>query len=322
MNFRTFISRLEVSMLILLIGVSLLACGSNSSKVLSEPEQKQVVIGVCFQGLTDEYILRLKAAFEARALELGYTYLFSDGQMSAQIQVSQVENYIRQDVDCIVLNPISLSACAPAVTAANKADIPIITLISTTENQSECKSYVGSDSYESGVIQAQMAIEDLGGQGEVVLLLGQMGHEAQIGRYQGVKDTLKQTRIEIVAIQSGNWSRDEGYRIIESWIKAHKPFDAVLSQNDAMALGAISALKDYQLIPRVKVYGIDGQRDALLSLISGDLAGSVLQDAEKQGRQCADVALAAANKEEVDSSYLIPYLPLNASNAADYLTGS
>jgi inositol transport system substrate-binding protein len=279
------------------------------------------VIGVCFQGLTDEYILRLKAAFEKRAEELGYNYLFSDGQMNARIQVSQVENYIQQEVDCIVLNPVSLSECAPAVSAANDAGIPIITLISTTDNQADCTAYVGSDSYESGVIQAKMAIDDLGGQGDVVLLLGQMGHEAQIGRYKGVRDTIEGTGIQIVAMQSADWSRERGYSIIEYWIKANKSFDAILSQNDAMALGAISALREQNLISQVKVYGIDGQHDALISLVSGDLTGSVLQDAEEQGRQCAEVALVTAMGKPVERTYIIPYRPLRKHDAAQYLAG-
>ena len=108
----------------LMICIPLNSCSDPGSAVDLADDGK-LIIGVCFQGLADEYILRLKAAFEERANELGYGFLFSDGQMNGRIQVKQVENYIRQGVDCIVINPISMTECAPAIEAAVSAQIQI-----------------------------------------------------------------------------------------------------------------------------------------------------------------------------------------------------
>lgn len=137
-----------------------------------EKANEDVVIGVSFQGLSDEYIVRLSDAFQARADELGVQLQVADGQMDAETQVGQVENFIAQKVDAIVLNPISMDGCAPAVEAANEAGIPIITLISITSNQDMASAYVGSDAVESGLIEGQMMVEDLGGKGNIVVMFG------------------------------------------------------------------------------------------------------------------------------------------------------
>ena len=106
-------------------------------------------------------------AFKTRADEVGVNIQVADGEMNAEKQVSQVENFISQGVDVIVLNPISADGCAPAVSAAKEAGIPIITLISVTSNQDEASTYVGSNAIESGEIQAEMVVDDLNGEGNI-----------------------------------------------------------------------------------------------------------------------------------------------------------
>ena len=287
----------------------------------AEPAQtsdEDVVIGVSFQGLSDEYIVRLSDAFQARADELGVTVQVADGQMDAETQVGQVENFIAQKVDVIVLNPISMDGCAPAVEAANEAGIPIITLISITSNQDLASAYVGSDSVESGLIEGQMMVEDLGGKGNIVVMFGQMGHDAQIGRYEGLLQAMEGTDIEIVAEQTGNWSREEGMALMENWLASGKEIDAVVAQNDAMALGALMAIEAKGLTGEIKVYGIDAQAEALDAVENGTMAGTVFQNAEEQGSKCVDVALAAAKGETLESNYYIPYEGVRAADVPNY----
>jgi inositol transport system substrate-binding protein len=281
-------------------------------------DNSNITIGVSFQGLSDEYIVRLSDAFKARAEELGVKVQVADGQMDAATQVSQVENFISQKVDVIVLNPISADGCAPAVTAAKEAGIPIITLISITSNQDEASTYVGSDAYESGVIQAKMVVEDLNKKGNIVVMLGQMGHDAQIGRLKGLEDTIADTDIKIIAQQTGNWSREEGMKLMENWLASGKQIDAVVAQNDAMALGAVMAIEEAGLTGKIKVYGIDAQGEALTDVTNGTMSGTVFQNAEKQGSECVDVAIKAANGETLDKNYYIPYEGVRAADVSKY----
>lgn len=299
-----------------LLAVSLVTMTFTPS--IMAKENDDITIGVSFQGLSDEYIVRLSDAFKTRADEVGVNIQVADGEMNAEKQVSQVENFISQGVDVIVLNPISADGCAPAVSAAKEAGIPIITLISVTSNQDEASTYVGSNAIESGEIQAEMVVDDLNGEGNIVVMFGQMGHDAQIGRYEGLLNTIKDTDIEIIAEQTANWSREEGMQLMENWLSAGKEIDAVVAQNDAMALGAIMAIEEQNLTGKIKVYGIDAQDEALVSVKNGIMAGTVFQNAEEQGTQCVDVAIKAANGEKLEKDYYIPYEGVRAENVEDY----
>ena len=303
----------------LLIGtMSMAMLAGFGATAAAEEDVSDITIGVSFQGLSDEYIVRLSDAFKAKAEEAGVEIQIADGQMNAEKQVGQVENFIAQKVDVIVLNPISAEGCAPAVSAAKEAGIPIITLISTTSNQDEASTYVGSDAIESGEIQGEMVVEDLEGKGNIVVMYGQMGHDAQIGRYEGLLNAIEGTEIEIIAEQTANWSREEGMSLMENWLSSGKEIDAVVAQNDAMALGALMAIEEKGLTGEIKVYGIDAQGEALDAVEEGTMAGTVFQNAERQGSECVDVAIKAAKGEELESNYYIPYEGVRAENVDDY----
>ena len=277
----------------------------------------EVTIGVSFQGLSDEYIVRLSESFKTRAEELGVKIIVSDGQMNAEKQVGQVENFIAQGVDAIVLNPISMDGCAPAVSAAVDAGIPIITLISITSNQDIAAAYVGSDAKESGLIEGKMLVEDMTS-GNIVVMFGQMGHDAQIGRYEGLKEAIAGTEIEIIAEQTGNWLREEGLKLMENWLSSGKEITAVVAQNDAMALGATMAIEAKGLTGKIKVYGIDAQAEALKAVENGTMSGTVFQNAEAQGARGVEVALEAALGNAIEKNYYIPYEPVRAEQVAEY----
>ena len=295
--------------------VMLMLCGSLA--IAESKTAADVTIGVSFQGLSDEYIVRLSDAFKARAEELGVKIIISDGQMNAEKQVGQVENFIAQGVDAIVLNPISMDGCAPAVQAAVDAGIPIITLISITSNQDIATAYVGSDAKESGLIEGQMLVEDMQ-EGNIVVMFGQMGHDAQIGRYDGLQEALQGTKIQIIAEQTGNWSREEGMKLMENWLASGKEINAVVAQNDAMALGAVMAIEAKGLTGTIKVYGIDAQAEALKAVADGTMNGTVFQNAEAQGAQGVDVALEAALGNAVEKNYYIPYEAVRAAQVPEY----
>jgi len=298
------------------------AADQKAAEKSGEPAKKgikDIKIGYSFQGLSDEYIVFLKESVDAKAKEMGVNILVADGQMSAEKQVSQVENFIAQKVNCIVMNPISMDGCAPAVDAAVAAGIPIITLISITSNQDKATCYVGSDAVESGEIEMKMAAEAMGGKGNIVVMHGQMGHDAQIGRYKGLQNVLKNyPDIKIVAEQTGNWSREEGLKIMENWLSSGKQIDAVVSQNDAMALGALKAIEAKNLVGKIKVFGIDAIPEALDALEKGTMHGTVFQDAKGQGMKSVEIAVKVALGEKVEKNIYIPYLPVLKEDVPKY----
>lgn len=306
----------KVLVLVLTLTLALSVFGFSFAE---DAATKDIKVGYCFQGLSDEYIVYLSEAVEAKAAEVGLDILVADGQMDAATQIGQVENFIVEGVDAIVLNPISMDGCAPAVAAAIDAGIPIITLISITSNQDMATSYVGSNAVESGEIEMQMAADGLEGKGNIVVMFGQMGHDAQIGRYEGLNNILANyPDIKIIAEETGNWSREEGMALMENWISSGKEIDAVVAQNDSMALGAVMAIEAAGLTGEILVYGIDATQEALDAVESGTMNGTVFQDAKGQGEQSVEVAIMAANGETIEKNYYIPYLPVLLEDVPNY----
>lgn len=284
----------------------------------SGEDDGSIRVGASMQGLNDTYIRIVTNAMEERADELGIALTILDGEARAEKQVAQVENLIAQEYDVIIMNPISLDGCAPAVDAAVEAGVPIFTLVSVVKNQDKAVTYVGSDAPESGLIQGEMIVAATGGSGRVALIQGPIGHDAQIGRKEGLMEALSAGDYEIVVDQTANWQRDQALTLMENWIQSGQEFDIVAAQNDNMAMGALKALEDAGLADEVMVFGIDATEDAKNSIKDGRLVGTVFQDAVGQGRMAMDVALQIANGEEVDDFIFIPYLPVDSTNVDQY----
>lgn len=283
-------------------------------------EGKQIVIGTSLLDFKNEFIMNLRDAMEERAEKLGVKLIMSDGQNSAEKQISQIENFIAKKVDVIIINPTSFDNCKSAVEAANKANIPILTVNTLVANQDKCATFVGSDAVESGMLQMEYAARLLSGKGNIVILHGQNGHDAEIGRRKGSQDILdKYKDIKVLYEQSGNWTRVEGMAIMENLLESDKQIDAVLSQNDEMALGAIKALEDAGKLNKTLVFGIDAIPEALEAMEDGKMAGTVFQDATGQGAGAVDAAVRIARGGEVEAKIFIPYVLVTKENLNDYL---
>ena len=279
----------------------------------------QIRVGATMQWFNDTYIRLVMNAMEKRADELGVKLTILDGEGKAEKQVAQVENFIVQEYDVIIMNPMSLDGCAPAVEAAVEAGVPIFTLVSIVKNQDKCVTYVGSDAPESGKIQGEMIVKETGGKGDAVLIMGPIGHDAQIGRKNGLLEAFEGTDIDIVLEQTANWQRDEALSLMENWIQAGKEFDIVAAQNDNMAMGALMALEAAGKADDVLVFGIDATEDALNAIKDGRLDGTVFQDAAGQGKKAVEVAVQIAQGEDIDDVIFIPYLPVDESNYKEYM---
>ncbi len=244
-----------------------------------------------------------------------------NGMANANAQIAHVESFISSGFDVIILNPISYEDCALAVTIARNAGIPLITTIAQTYNPTGYISYVGSDHYESGVIEANMVADYIRGSGKVVILEGVMGISAQEGRYEGYIDVFKSyPNIEIVAIQTAAWQRDEAYAIVENWIRNGKDFSVVLSENDNMAMGAIEAIEDLGKQDEIAVFGIDGDIDALRAVRDGRMKGTVYHNALKIAQTLYDCILTLKTFETVDPSYMIPFDRVTQDNVDEYIS--
>lgn len=304
------------SLMVVLLGVGSVWAGGQG-----ESGGEGYVIGATMQGLNAPYVVSVKKHLEAYADQFpNLKLIVVDGETDPNKQVSQVENFITQKVDGIILNPISYDGCAPAVDLAVKADIPIVTLITRVSNQDEANAWIGSDHFDSGVMEAEMMVDDIDGKGKIVVIEGEMGIDAQIQRMLGYEEVLADyPDIEIIGQQSAYWDRGKALKLVENWIQAGKDFDVVLSQNDNMAMGALKAVEDAGLTDDVLVYGIDGDTDALEAVRDGRLKATVYQDAKGQAETSIDVLMDIFKGESVDDAYVIPFQKVRQDNVDEFL---
>lgn len=276
-------------------------------------------IGVSYQNLQNEFIINIQDALQMRAKELGVTLIEADGQGKAENQLAQIENFIVQRVDAIILNPFDRSACAPAVDKAVAAKIPIVVMNAEVVNLDKASAYVGSDNSEAGRIEMQYIADRLNSQGNVVIIHGPNGHSAEIDRTKGNKEILAAyPKLRLVAEQTANWDRSQAMTLMENWLQSGKTINAVVAQNDEMALGAYKAIEAARKQNEMLVIGIDAIPDALKAVEEGELAGTVFQDAKGQGKKAVEIAVKVIRGEPVNHMNYIPFQLVTKENMTEF----
>jgi inositol transport system substrate-binding protein len=160
----------------------------------------------------DRWLTDMREAMQAYgAAQPGVEVIFVDSKEDVAVQLGQVENFVTQGVDAIVLVPANTDATDPMTQAAVDAGIPLVYVNRKPANLPEGVAYVGSDSIDAGIMQMEWIAEALGGKGNVVILNGNLSQEAAQMRTEGVKQVAANfPDIAITKEQSGNWQRDEG----------------------------------------------------------------------------------------------------------------
>lgn len=303
-------------------------CGCNQKQnAPAEPGQqnsqsppKQITIGISYQNLQNEFIINIQDAVQAEAKKLNVNLIESDGQGSADNQYSQVQDFIARGVDAIILNPYDKEGDVRVVDAAVAAHKPIVVVNAIVSNLDKANAYVGSEDAEAGRIEAQRIADVLGGKGNVVIIHGPNGHSAEVQRTEGIREVLTNyPDIHVVAEQTANWDRTQALNLMENWLASGRKIDAVIAQNDEMALGALKAIEDAGKEGQIAVIGIDAIPDALKAVADGKMAGTVFQDAKGQGTMAVDLAVDVVEGKPVKHDNYIPFQLVTKTNVAEFM---
>lgn len=277
------------------------------------------VIGVTMLSLQNEFVVNVADEIEKKANEHGVRLILVDAERSALKQVEQVESFIAQKVDAIILNPCEVEASSPAVEKAKAAGIPIVNVNSETNAVPD--AFVGSDDVEAGRIAMRYIAEKLNGSGNVLIMHGYMGQAAQIQRDKGAKEIIEANPgLKLLAEQSAQWDRSKAMSLTENWIQSYgSQMNAIFAHNDEMGMGAIKALTEAGLKDKVIVVSIDAIPDALQAVKKGNLDATVFQNAVEQGGQALETALKLVRGESTESQVLIPFHLVTSDNIDEYL---
>ena len=221
-------------------------------------------------------------SMQDEAKKRGYELVFTNARGDTATQVSNLEDLIAQRVDAIFLAPREAKGFEGPLKAAKDAGIPVFLIDREIDGGKAGEDYVtfiGSNFIEEGKRAGEWLAKQTGGKAGIVELLGSAGASVANDRHQGFADAIKAfPEMKVIASQTGNFTRAEGQKVMESLIQAHgKSITAVYTHNDEMALGAIQALKSANMNPGkdVLVVSVDGQKSALEAIVKGEMNATV-----------------------------------------------
>jgi inositol transport system substrate-binding protein len=310
--------KLWITLISLLVVFALIAgCAPQAAA----PASGKVRIGVSISNFNDTFLTYMKDGMDEYAKSLGadveVTYV--DAKEDAAAQLAQVENFISQKMNAVVIVPVNTEATAPITEACKKASMPLVYVNRLPAGLPDDVVFVGSESIDAGIFQMEFIAEKLGGEGNVVIMIGKLDNEAALMRTEGVKQVAaKYPNIKIIKEQTANWSREEGLTLMENWLASGDKIDAVASNNDDMALGAIQAIEAAGLLGKIIVGGVDATPDALAEMAKGRLDVTVFQDASGQGGGAIKAAVALAKGEKVENRVWIPFVLVTPENIKDF----
>jgi inositol transport system substrate-binding protein len=301
---------------------------SSALAVMMSTAAHAETIGVSMALFDDNFLTVLRNGMSDYAKTLdGVELQIEDAQNDVAKQQSQIQNFIASGVTAIIVNPVDTDATAAMSKAASEAGIPLVYVNREPANINELpekQAFVASNEQESGTLETKEVCRLLNGKGKVVVMMGELSNQAARMRTQDIKDVIATDEckgLEIVEEQTANWSRTQGSDLMTNWLSAGLEFDAVISNNDEMAIGAIQALKAAgRAMDTVVVAGVDATQDALAAMAAGDLDVTVFQDAAGQGKGSVDAALKLAKGEKVDTKVYIPFQLVTPANIADFQT--
>ena len=304
-----------------------LALTALTSAVLSTSvSAADLRIGVSMALFDDNFLTFLRNGIETEAVRRGVDVQIEDGKDEVGTQLNQIQNFIASGVDAIIVNPVDTDATVSMSNDAAAAGIPLIYVNRQPINIDTLPSnqaFVASNEVESGTYQTQEVCRLLGGKGDVVVMMGQLSNQAAIMRTKDIHDVIATPEcsgLKVIEEQTAEWSRTKGNDLMTNWLAAGVEFDAVIANNDEMALGAIQALRAAGIaMEDVVVAGIDATPDALAAMKVGDLDVTVYQSAVGQGEGAVDAAIRLAKGEKVDRKVWVPFELVTPANVDEYL---
>ena len=262
-----------------------------------------------------------------------------DGKNDQAEQTNQINNFITDQVDVMILNLVQSSSAPQITDLCNDAGIPVV-YINRQPDETESDrwaaegikaTYVGADARQSGTFQGEEILEtanggDINGDGKVSYIMVQGDPENVDAQYRteySIKAlTDAGTEVDELLLQRGDWDQAKGQQITQDALTQFgDQVEVVFCNNDAMALGAKQAIEAAGRVVNEDIYlvGVDALTDAVQSIVDGKFTGTVFNDHFGQAQTAAQMAVKYLKGEEVDPINMVDYVKVTADNAEEIL---
>lgn len=266
----------------------LAACAVRQNTPGAAAGEDLIVVGMCQVGAESDWRVAnsesMKAVFTE---ERGYRLLFEDARQKQENQIMAIRKFIQQQVDYIVLMPISESGWASVLQEAKEAEIPVILVDRMVDaaNEDLYAAHIGSDFLREGALATrwiESAYPDAADPVRIIHVQGTLGSTAQLGRTAALEEAVaSHPNWELLVQMDGDFTQAKAYEVMTAYLSGQpvrREVDVVYCENDNEAFGAIQALEEQGYAcgeGGVSVITFDATRNALLDCMNGKIALAV-----------------------------------------------
>lgn len=303
--------------------LALTGCANSGNASNSSATGKTYNIGVVVLDLQDPDLAHMTEAMKKTADEKGVKLNITDSKKDVGSELNQVEDLLTRQVDAIIMQPLDGDASQNAAKRVIAANVPLFILSTEFAEGANVgyKSYIGVDDTLAGQMQAEYLNKLLPSGGNLVFAAGVYGASWTDRRKSGFDKTINKN-FKIVAEFQAKGSRDEAKRNMEDTLQRFPSgkIDAVVANNDEMAIGAASAIADAHRTAEFKaVVGVDGTDPALQGIKAGTMTATVRQDSAGQGVKAVEVVTDFLKGGKVENRYTLPFTLITKDNLSEFL---
>lgn len=264
----------------------------------------------------NEFNVSLVAAIEKAAEEKGVNLTVVTANNDPAKQVSQIDNALATGkIDGALLQAVSADGVTAGVLALQEAGVPTITMHEAITSQDMVTSYVGPDLANIGLLVMEHVCNELGGKGDIAILVGVLGNSVQVTISESYQKILANyPDINVVFEDSANWVTEDALAKVENWLSTGKHIDTIVSMNDGMAIGAMQAVNSAGMTGEIKIYGSDAVDQAVAAVKNGEMTGTVYFDVQDEGAAGIDTLYKVCMGETVEKQVLMPPTLVTAEN--------
>ena len=297
---------------------SLSACTDDMSASAGGEQSTEVKsVGLMVQDLGNPFFNSMKNGVEAAAKDMGATFSAQDGRQDLAAQNDQVDAFIQQGVDVLLINAVDSEGVGPAVQRARDAGITVVAVDVGAKN---AQATVTTDNVQAGRLACESLIEQIGGKGEILIVDGTPTTSIQ-DRVTGCEEALAEAPdVKVVGQQNGDNGREKALTLTTDMLTASPNIAGIFGVNDPTALGANLAAQQAGKTNLV-ITGVDGSPEAVAEMgkSSSMFKGTAAQDPNLLGSTALEMAVKLRKGETLDSdTVLVPSSLVNAENLASY----
>ena len=323
------------------------ACGGSSSSTAASTASSAAAsstaaasgsanIGVCIYQFADNFMTLYRTDLEEYLKDMGYSVTIMDGKNDQNTQTEQINTFLQQGVDVLVINPVQTTSAQTIVDTVSPSGTPIVFINrepdkSVLDSYADKCCYVGADARQSGTYQGELILEtetqgDINGDGVITYIMCKGDPENIDAQYRteysikALEDNGK--KVNCLYEYLDNWDQTTAQQDVANALSQYgDQIEVVFCNNDAMALGALQSIQQAGRTVGKDIYlvVVDALAEAVQDVLDGNMTGTVLNDDVGQATKAAEATKLYVEGSAVEQYYWVDYVKVTKDNASQYV---